>query len=95
MTARPNSPYINPMPISIHLPDPLLRRVDSRAKQMGLSRSSYIATILERELAAGGGWSDGFFDRLRDLDLEEARDAAEAMDDVTSRRRSRLKAPTL
>lgn len=94
MTAEPNSPYINFMPISIHLPDPLLRRVDARARNMGLSRSSYIATILERELAAGGGWSDGFFDRLRDLDEEEARDAAEAMSDIT-RRRSRQRAPTL
>jgi metal-responsive CopG/Arc/MetJ family transcriptional regulator len=83
------------MPISIHLPDRLVLRVDARARRLGLSRSGYIATVLERELTAGGGWSDGFFERLRAVSEEDASAAAEAFQDLTAHRKSRKKAPRL
>lgn len=82
------------MPISIHLPDEILRRVDVRARGLGLSRSGYIAQALRRDLEGGGGWSDGFFAQLRDLDPEDARLAA-GLAKVVDRRRSRKRAPRL
>lgn len=94
MTRPANSTYINKMPISIHLPLDLLRRVDARAQRLGLSRSSYIANVLEKDLAASGGWSEGFFERLRALSPEDAAAAAE-LSVVVQRRRSSRRAPRL
>jgi hypothetical protein len=33
-----------------------------------MSRNRLIVTVLEKELAAGSGWSPGFFDRLTERD---------------------------
>jgi predicted transcriptional regulator len=82
------------MPISIHVPDAVLRRVDRRAKGLGLSRSGYITQALERDLAGSGGWSEGFFDQLRDISEDDAR-AAASLGEVIRRRRSRKGAPRL
>lgn len=82
------------MPISIHLPEEVLRKVDRRARGLGLSRSGYIAQALERDLDNGGGWSPGFFVQLREISPEDAL-AAAALHEVTSRRRSRKGPPRL
>ncbi len=94
MTERANTSYISDMPISIHLPDEVLRKVDLRARGLGLSRSGYIAQALERDLEGGGGWSPGFFSQLRDLSPEDAR-AARRLGEVVNRRRSRRGPPVL
>ena len=82
------------MPISIHLPPEILTRVDRRARGLGLSRSRYIAQALGRDLEHGGGWSEGFFERLRELSPEDAAAAAK-LADVVQRRHSRKVAPLL
>lgn len=82
------------MPISIHLPEEVLRKVDRRAHGLGLSRSGYIAQALQRDLENGGGWSPGFFAQLRDISPQDAQ-AAAALQRVTSRRRSRKGPPRL
>ena len=82
------------MPISIHLPDEVLRKVDLRAHGLGLSRSGYIAQALQRDLESGGGWSPGFFTQLRDISREDAH-AAGALKEVVKRRRSRRGPPRL
>lgn len=82
------------MPISIHLPAEILDRVDRRARSLDLSRSRYIAEALVRDLERGSGWSDGFFQRLRELSPADAKAAAK-LGDVVHRRSSRKRAPRL
>lgn len=82
------------MPISIHLPDEVLRKVDLRARGLGLSRSGYIAQALQRDLESGAGWSPGFFRQLRDISPEDAQ-AAETLTQVVKGRRSRKGPPRL
>lgn len=79
------------MPVSIHLPPPLLERVDARARRLGLTRSSYISQTLERDLSAEGGWSPGFFDALR----QRPEALHEAMRELKAglRRKSRKRSP--
>ena len=82
------------MPISIHLPDQILRRVEVRARGLGLSRSRYIAEALSRDLENESGWSEGFFEQLRELSADDVR-AARALGEVVKRRRSRKEPPRL
>ena len=82
------------MPISIHLPSDVLRKVDQRAKSLGLSRSGYITQALRRDAEPEGGWSPGFIGELRDVDAA-LRKEADAMIAVLGRRRSRKAAPRL
>lgn len=82
------------MPISIHLPSDVLRKVDQRAKILGLSRSGYIAQALRRDAEPETGWSPGFLDELRDVDAA-LREEADMLVAVVRRRRSRKAAPKL
>lgn len=81
------------MPISIHLPSDVLRKVDRRARALGLSRSGYIAQALRRDGEPEGGWSPGFISALRDVDAA-LRKEADALAGVLGRR-SRKAAPKL
>jgi predicted transcriptional regulator len=82
------------MPTSIHLPKPLLDAVDRRARSQGVSRSKWIVRALERELEAGGGWSEGFFDRLTDAEDGTAAAVDELLASIR-RTRTRKPAPRL
>lgn len=53
------------MPTTIHLPDRLLDAVDSRARELGVSRNRLIVRALERETSEPSSWSPGFLDALR------------------------------
>jgi predicted transcriptional regulator len=82
------------MPTSIHLPKPLLAAVDRRARALRVSRSRWIVLALQRELEGGGGWSDGFFDRLAETD-GATRAAVDELRSAVVRSRTSKRAPTL
>ncbi len=49
-----NTVYTHPVAkVMISIPDKLLERLDSRAKQLGESRSGLLQHLVERELEAG------------------------------------------
>jgi hypothetical protein len=75
------------MPTTIHIPDPLLAKVDKRAKTLKLSRNRFIVTALEKALAEEPPWSPGFLDALQDFTpLDKEHDLAALISD---QRRSR------
>ena len=45
--------------LHVYVPDPLAREARRRAQERGLSISSFLAEILEREL--GSGWPESYF----------------------------------
>jgi predicted transcriptional regulator len=81
------------MTTSVHITPALLEAVDRRARALRISRNRLIVKALERELAEGEEWSEGFFERLRAVDPAEA----SAVDDMLTpvRARCRPKEPTL
>ncbi|MDP3234085.1 MAG: ribbon-helix-helix protein, CopG family [Myxococcales bacterium] len=68
------------MPVSIHLPAPLLKKIDARARRLGMTRSGYIARTMAQDVGDANGWPAGFFTELRraDPELDAAMDALEA-----------------
>ena len=83
------------MPTSVHLPKPLLAAVDRKARALRVSRNALIVKALEREVAQGGDWPPGFFERLgvTDEDLQGAVD--EMRRAIEASRRSKKKPPRL
>lgn len=76
------------MPTSIHIPKPLLNAVDRRARQLKLSRNSYIVHVLKEELARGTEWSSGFFKKLS-AGIEDVSAIDEMLQIIQSRRKSK------
>lgn len=66
------------MATSIHLPQPLLKAVDRKARALKISRNRLIVRALERELASSSDWSPGFFQQLSAVEPE----TVEAVDDL-------------
>ena len=66
------------MPTTVHIPAPLLKSVDRRARALGVSRNRLIVRALEEALREREGWTHEFLDRLRAVD-DETREAAEDM----------------
>jgi predicted transcriptional regulator len=84
------------MTTTVHLPDPLLERIDRKASELGISRNRLVIRAIERLLEEESAWSDSF---LAELD-EAARDrdahpAIEAMRADIRRSRTRKRAPRL
>lgn len=75
------------MPTSIHIPRPLLEAVDRRARALKISRNRLIVKALEREVSGGAGWSEGFFERLREVDDTTAAAADEMLAAIRSAER--------
>ncbi|BCS30838.1 hypothetical protein TBR22_A00380 [Luteitalea sp. TBR-22] len=77
------------MPTTVHIPDPLLKSVDRRAKALGISRNRLVIRALEQAVAPQATWAPEFLERLRQVN----RDTADAVDDmlaaVTVARRSK------
>jgi len=77
------------MPTTVHIPDPLLKSVDRRAKALGISRNRLVVRALEQEVSLRPGWAPEFLQRLRNVD----RDTSAAVDElriaVTQARRSK------
>ena len=77
------------MPTTVHIPDPLLKSVDRRAKALGISRNRLVVRALEQAVSAREGWSPEFLQRLRNVDRETGSAVDELLTAVTEARRSK------
>ncbi len=58
------------MPTTVHIPEPLLKSVDRRAKALGISRNRLVVRALEQAVSVRLGWAPEFLQRLRHVDRE-------------------------
>jgi len=66
------------MATTVHIPKPVLERVDERAKALNLSRNRFIIVALEKALAEQGAWSPEFLESIKKLpELEPLDDLLE------------------
>jgi hypothetical protein len=77
------------MPTTVHIPDPLLKSVDRRAKALGISRNRLVVRALEQAVRVRSGWAPEFLDRLRRVDPETSAAADELLNVVKQARRSK------
>jgi hypothetical protein len=77
------------MPTTVHIPDPLLKSVDRRAKALGISRNRLVVRALEEAVRARSGWAPEFLDRLRRVDPETIAAADELLATVKRARHSK------
>ena len=77
------------MPTTVHIPDPLLKSVDRRAKALGISRNRLVVRALEQAVRERPGWTPEFLERLRRVDRETTAAADELLNAVKQARRSK------
>jgi hypothetical protein len=77
------------MPTSVHIPAPLLKAADKRAKALGISRNRLIVQALKNELSEPRGWLPGFFEQLANVDEETVQAVKEMMTVIRKNRRSK------
>ena len=77
------------MPTTVHIPDPLLKSVDRRAKALGISRNRLVVRALEQAVRERSGWAPEFLDRLRQVDRETSAAADELLKAIEQARRSK------
>jgi hypothetical protein len=77
------------MPTTVHIPDPLLKSVDRRAKALGISRNRLVVRALEQAVSVRSGWTPEFLQRLREVDRETSAAVDELLIAVTQARRSK------
>jgi predicted transcriptional regulator len=77
------------MPTTVHIPAPLLKSVDRRAKALGMSRNRLIVKALERAVGEQGKWAPEFLERLRQVDDETVDAVDELLNNVKQARRSK------
>jgi hypothetical protein len=77
------------MPTTVHIPDPLLKSVDRRAKALGISRNRLVVRALEQAVSARADWSPEFLHRLRTVDRETSTAVDELLTAVARARRSK------
>jgi hypothetical protein len=68
------------MPTTVHIPVPLLKSVDRKAKALGISRNRLVISALEQAVSTQDGWSSEFLRKLRDVD----RDTSAAVDELAA-----------
>jgi predicted transcriptional regulator len=84
------------MPTTIHIPDPLLERVDRRAKALGISRNRLILEALEEKVGARDVWAPELAQMLADpVSPAAGKELEESLTVVRSRRSSRKAPPKL
>jgi metal-responsive CopG/Arc/MetJ family transcriptional regulator len=81
------------VPTTIHIPDPLLERVDTRAKTLGISRNRLILEALEEKVGARDDWAPELLHMLAEPISSSAGQALETSLTVVRRRRSSRKGP--
>jgi hypothetical protein len=81
------------VPTTIHIPDPLLERVDTRAKTLGISRNRLIIEALEEKVGARDHWAPEVVQMLGRPILAAAGKELEGSLAVVRRRRSSRRAP--
>lgn len=77
------------MPTTVHIPDPLLKSVDRRAKALGISRNRLVVRALEQAVRVRSGWAPEFLDRLRRVDPETSAATDELLEAIQQARRSK------
>jgi predicted transcriptional regulator len=77
------------MPTTVHIPDPLLKSVDRRAKALGISRNRLVVRALEQAVNVRLGWTPEFLQRLRHVDRDTITAVDELLIAVTQARRSK------
>jgi predicted transcriptional regulator len=77
------------MSTTVHIPDPLLKSVDRRAKALGISRNRLVVRALEQAVRERSGWAPEFLDRLRQVDRETSAAADELLKAIKQARRSK------
>jgi predicted transcriptional regulator len=77
------------MPTTVHIPDPLLKSVDRRAKALGISRNRLVIRALEQAVRVRSEWSPEFLDRLRQADRETSAATDELLKAIKQARRSK------
>jgi hypothetical protein len=78
---------------TIHIPDPLLERVDTRAKILGISRNRLILEALEEKVGARDEWAPELVHMLAEPVSSAADKELEDSLTVVRRRRSSRKSP--
>ncbi|MGD0524051.1 MAG: ribbon-helix-helix protein, CopG family [Polyangiaceae bacterium] len=81
------------MPTTIHIPDPLLERVDTRAKTLGISRNRLILEALEEKVGARDEWAPELVHMLGQPISSAAGEELERSLAIVRRRRASPKAP--
>jgi predicted transcriptional regulator len=77
------------MPTTVHIPDPLLKSVDRRARALGISRNRLVVRALEQAVSAPEGWPPEFLQQLRTVDRATSTAVDELLASVTEARRSK------
>lgn len=77
------------MPTTVHIPDPLLKSVDRRAKALGISRNRLVVRALEEAVSVPSGWAPEFLQRLRHVDRDMSAAVDELLVAVKQARRSK------
>ena len=77
------------MPTTVHIPDPLLKSVDRRAKALGISRNRLVVRALEQAVSVRSAWSPEFLEHLRNVDQETSAGVDELLAAVKRARRSK------
>jgi predicted transcriptional regulator len=77
------------MPTTVHIPDPLLKLLDRRARALGISRNRLVVRALEQAVSARSAWAPEFLERLRSVDRETTAAADELLAAVKQARRSK------
>ena len=77
------------MPTTVHIPDPLLKSVDRRAKALGISRNRLVVRALEQAVSMRSSWAPEFLERLRNVDQETSAGVDELLAAVKQARRSK------
>ena len=77
------------MPTTVHIPNPLLKSVDRRAKALGISRNRLVVRALEEAVSVRSGWAPEFLQRLRQADRDTSAAVDELLIAVTQARRSK------
>jgi hypothetical protein len=82
--------HIRLVPTTVHIPRPLLDRVDARAKHLGVSRNRVIVRAIEREVASAESWPAPLLALLRKPLSKGTRAEVDRMSrEITRARRSR------
>ena len=88
--------YIRVVPTTVHIPKPLLVRVDARARALGKTRNRLVIEALEHELAPSSEWPA---DLVRLLTTPVTAEVTRAVDDMSAAilrgRKSRKNPPKL
>jgi metal-responsive CopG/Arc/MetJ family transcriptional regulator len=81
---------------TVHIPGDLLKRVDRRAGELGISRNRYIIGALEKATEEEASWSPPFLETLAEAAADrESHAAIDELMHVISSSRSRKRSPRL